>query len=416
MYASAAAHSCSSASQDVSTSSAVTTGEQQNKQSTAQISKRAKSEKAVGAAETGAPKVKKSRNSLQIPANFVLFANVKCADPSTLPFKPITTWTKIEAMRWFDYCKKAPCKTEIYERLTLLAACHPSHAQYAKGQLASTVELWADMFKVWEFTQGAQYSTVAEHWFRSIMHLMKKETVPLFGILETMRRVVKRREAVTYTRKDVRIERVALEALITMLEGQGLKKSLRALMVYILPNPNDSQGPKDTRKRAGLATLFRILEVMKNACEYRSQGPIDLLDDATFKAAGYERPDASAVRFCKLLSNRVVISEPLARRDVFKGHKQPQLHVPGRLYLVRRKAGEEGERGHLILLCQGGIVCDCVSFHQYGHWCRHAFALLMENKLSSHVSLAIDRSYADARHRRGDGPDLGPEQVLVGPP
>jgi len=120
---------------------------------------------------------------------FSIFEGIKCAPIALMNGRlPQKSWTKAESQWWFFFIKRACNERDVRERLTLLAWYHPQLLSYAKGNLDDTKEWWADCYTAWEFTGGAQYSSVAEQWFSSITSVLGKEQTPLVDLVNLMRK------------------------------------------------------------------------------------------------------------------------------------------------------------------------------------------------------------------------------------
>jgi hypothetical protein len=367
-----------------------------------------KTAKKTAAAASVAQRKKDREESLKKLASTCaqIFPGVACADPAALRFLPSPKLTSIEAQRWFLFCKAAPTRYEVLSCLTLFAACHQSQTSYITRTLAPRLNLWADCYKAWVFTLGLQYSSVAEHWFRSIMHVHGKELVPLTGVIGAIKNVAKRREVVTYQANEKHLVKITYNELLGDLRAQGLANVISPLIRYALP-----EGAIQSRKPGpGLVTLHLLLSVVKQALAYRCEGPYDILTDDVFQSVKYGSPDSSAARFCRILAGRVQVAESLLEHGLFRKHVQPAPDPEARLWVIKRRDGNG--RAHLILLSDEALLCDCANFHQHGRWCKHAFSLLGDSHVACHVALAIDSTYADPHHR-AELPDLSQSKMIM---
>ena len=320
--------------------------------------------KARASSSSQTKKQTQKHEPIQVDPNFAIFPGVKCADPSCITFPVRNSWNAITASRWFKVLKEAPTVNDCLSLLTLMAAYHQSHTDYAK-RMGDTMKLWADVYKTWEFTMGYEYSAIAEHWFRSIVHMLGSELVPMSGLVQLMRSIVEKREKVTYDTVDMRFERRNLVHLMRDLEEQALKQVNVAISAYVMPACK-TDPDYDTYYRTGRKTLFCILCTVAESTKLKCVGPMDELDIETFRTAKYDTPDASSVRFCKLLSGRVQLRTDVAEKPLFHGHVDPEPDgESGKLVLVKEKAQASTKRGHLVLLFNGALLCDCSEFASY---------------------------------------------------
>jgi hypothetical protein len=359
-----------------------------------------------------ATKAKSKRKSVP-DQNFEVFEGIRvsqaCLDQQR--WAPSTAWTAPEATKWFAFCKAAVNERDVLERLTLMVWFHRNTQQYVVQRLGRTRDLWADCYKAWEFTAGFVYSSVAEHWFRSITSHLKKQQVPLTGVIGMMREVAEKRERVTYDRQGEHAVLSTIPKLKMILSEQGLEDVVKLISEYVLGGRESLTVEGRSQRQSGDCTLAALLDVIREALEYKVIGEYESLSEEAFKLAKYSEPDASGYLFTRVLSGRINVE---VSDVLFDSHEQPprqEQPYARKLFAVGRKSSSG--RAHLIFYCDGALLCDCSNFQQFGRWCKHCFSLVASGLIDFNPALAIDAVYACPQYRK-EGSFTFPPVTLKG--
>jgi hypothetical protein len=240
--------------------------------------------------------------------DFSCWEGVKCAPLELFEGHLLKGWSYVVARFSWNIVRKAPNRQGVLERLTLLACVFPSQKEYVMGNLFSTIHLWADCYRAWEFTGEVEFSEVAEHWFKSFKGILKGNTVGLLEYPDFIVEASEKRNAVTYDIRRLKIVTGKLPVVAGRLAADGWRPILDTVFAYMGENQ---------------VSLMIAFSAVSDSSQYDLITEANVCTKDILTSCGYDTPSPSQANLLSLFSGRVLLSEELLLDPRFAGHVQP---------------------------------------------------------------------------------------------